>query len=270
MRGLKNQLMGNIAWAPEGFGGYGGGGDDGGGADLGDLDGGAEGFDDLDTDGLDTDSEITLDEPNDFLAELFKEEPPDPNAAPVDPYASIDSEFPKQEDVTNEILASIEGFSLPEDIIPDDFNPNDPKQLRAVMADSARHGMQAAISTMFKPIEIAMRRNERIMNQRIQDAVKGGISQDKTQDTLEKFVPAVKDPAMRATVENLFTQARKKEKDPAKAAQMVARGMKAMGMNPQGRTTPAASRGNPLDSYAPLPRIPNRSSAARSSSSLKR
>lgn len=257
----KNFLMNGIARGPEGLGG------------AGELDPFGRQATDFQSDensgGLDESEDITLDEP-DILDTLFEEEEPDANAKPpVDPN---EPKFPTQQEITDELTAAIEGFNLPEDIIPADFNANDPVQLRALMADVGRHAIQSSLATMFRPIETAMRQQEHRVTKLIKESVKGGIDGDKEEQTILSVIPAYGDPAMKKTVRMMYDQAKTKHKDPAQAARVTKQALLSMGVNPAGRKTQIRSASaNMLDSYAALPKLdPQRRPTQQAQDALRR
>jgi len=247
-------LLDNVFYSTGGFGGYDGTGDDEGGDDT---------FGGMD-DESGQDDEITLDESGDALDNLFKPEEGKEDDEDGDGDSDDDDgNFPTQEEVTEDLKATIESYNVPEELIPEDLDLSDRKQVRTFATAIGRHAVQSALAAMFKPIHVAMNQQQHELRKEIRSSVQGGFSRSKEEEILLEVIPAAASKADRKVIDVLFTQAKVKHKDPRKAAQATRDALKAMGMNPNGRksATPGKSGKTALDSYAP--RLPNLEPARR-------
>lgn len=255
-------LMDSVVFSSGGFGSYDGSDDDG--IDLTDLQGTG--------DDSGQDDEITLDDDGNALDDLYKPKEGEEDKDADDDSSEDDPVFPTQEEMTTELKERIESYNVPDDMIPEDFDMSDRKQVRELLSTVGRHAVQTALATMFKPIQTAMQQQEHSLRKAIKTSVKGGLSADKEQQILSDTIPAVNDPAQKEIVNTLFTRAKAKHPgNPLKAAQVARAAMIQLGINPNGRKNKKASAGGGLDSYAKLPQIePARRPTDRNRDGLQR
>lgn len=167
-----------------------------------------------------------------------------------------------EQQVSREIQDMLKKMSVSEDMIPDGFDPSDPKQFRDVMAQIQQ---QAAVQTMqmvFKPMQLAIQNLTQEMKTEIQNAMKQHGTESNAQQILRQFVPEADDPEHSGLVKTLFTQAQKKSKNHGDAAKAVRRALDAMGIKgkQKGQSDSDPSSGgyrtgkDALDMFAPLPK----------------
>lgn len=238
-------------YAPPGERG-GGGGDDGGddGLELGDADldfgeddgtgpilenhpGGNQG-DDLDLDFEDGDGEINVDESG-FLDKLFapeKKQGQNGNSDPDDEDDEAGDSEAEQQAIANEMKTALAGLSVPEDAIPEDFNANDPKQLRTLLGTVQRQTAQETIRIMWRPIAAAMNQTVVRMRQEAQAMVSNGIGENSLESQMVSAIPAYNNPAYRDVIKTVQRQAAKRfPGDNRKIVAATRKAVLAMGIN---------------------------------------
>lgn len=210
--------------------------------------------------------EITV-EDDDPLASLFAPPEPDPNN-PLQEESEDDGlpPLPTQQELTQRLQQDIEGMSIPEDIFPENYDPNDQRSQRELYTNISKHVMQHTIRAMFTPVQVAMQQMQRQVNREIRQSISGNNSAQQESQILESVIPAIRDPGLAPVVKQLFDVAKTKHKDPRQAAQAAKRGLEAMGVNPNGRPQLRnAGQRNPLDDYARLPEVPDTNQRQRPS-----
>jgi len=149
--------------------------------------------------------------------------------------------------------------------LPDNFDPSDTKQLTDFMAQSNQATALAAIQLTFQPMQMAMEEQMNRIQTMIESKLSGFGSQQSESTILKEIVPEVEDDKLGGLVQTLFKQAKQSKagKDnPKAAAQMVRKGLDAMGFKATKTADPLAGGSgfrtgkDALDAYAPL-RAPN-------------
>lgn len=166
-----------------------------------------------------------------------------------------------EEKVAATVAAMLKKMTVAEDVIPENFDATDPKQLRELLSKTNQAAAMQTMQIVMEPIKVAMQAMAAEMNQNIQNAVKGLKTGSKAEDILESLVPEVKDPELAGMVKNIFKQSQNKYKKPAEAAAATRRALDAMGITRkqgQGASDPSGEglrSGNAaLDLFAPLPK----------------
>lgn len=170
-----------------------------------------------------------------------------------------DDDSPSAEEaLATEIAGMLKGITIPEDVIPADFDPSDPKQFRDVVGKIQQQTAQATLAMAMRPMAAAMQQMQRQTQEAIRTAVAGSSSQNKAESILAALVPEVETPEHADLVRALHAQAMKKTKNPTDAARAVRRGMDAMGFKNKGGSNSDPSEGgfrsgdSALDAFAPL------------------
>lgn len=171
---------------------------------------------------------------------------------------------PNEHDVlAQELARGIQQLTLPQDAIPENFDPTDPAQLTQVMQRSMQQSAMTAIQLAFRPMQVAMQQLTKDVKAEIQASLNGFGDQQRNRTTLTTIVPEADDPQYSPMVNMLFEQAMKKKGTNAnQAAQTVRKALDAM--NIRGGNQNRNSGGDPmsggfregksaLDAFAPLP-----------------
>lgn len=179
--------------------------------------------------GVDDDGRIT-DDSRSYLRDLFKSA--DDEGGDGDDTDDTDDGEQVREALSAELEDRLANMTLPEDLIPDDFNPSDPKALRALLNDVQRESARQALGMMFKPVQVTMERMAAQMNRQIRNAVNSGVGENNFNGMISQEIPAYKDPAVRRVIEPFITAAKKKHgSNHAAVIMAVKKGMQAVGMS---------------------------------------
>lgn len=230
-------------------------------------------------DDSDEDPEIRGSKKKDFLTNLFKTDDEEDDA----PGEEDDEDAGDSEEAQNALIEDMKkglaAIQIPEDAIPDDFNPQDPKQLRDVLGGIQRSTAQAVIRIMWKPVEAAMKQTHVRMRQEMRAMTRDGIGENSLRERLNEAIPIAADPAYRQVVKTVVDQTKKKYPgDNAMIVKQTKRALQAMGINTSGSSDSGGNRnrGNGrqnssavLDNFARLPDSVFGSSTNRTGDRLK-
>lgn len=167
-----------------------------------------------------------------------------------------------EERVAAEIANMLKGIAIPEDVIPEDFNPSDPKQFRDVLGKIQQQTAQTSMAMTLRATQVAMQSLVKEMKTEIQSSLRDFGGENQRKQTLESLVPEAKDPALSGLVNTLFKESLKTSKNnPTKAAQAVRKALDAMGVKSRGgrqRDSDPSEAGfregnSALDLYSPFP-----------------
>lgn len=146
-----------------------------------------------------------------------------------------------QQAMADGIVNSIKGFKLSDDLIPDDFDGSDMKQLRALLTRTSQQSMLQTIQMIFKPMQASQDAFAREIRAEMARNIKTAGASNKIESALETLVPEIHDKAIAPTVRGLHKLALEKHKnDATKAARMVRTALDAMGIKSKGGKTNAS------------------------------
>lgn len=211
-----------------------------------------------DEDGLDTGDGITGDRDS-VLSEFWK----DPNAGDDDDDSDGDPDPQEvQKALATEMEASLSGMTIPEDLIPEDFNPSDPKQFRKLLTDVQAHTARNTLAIMFKPVQASLGHMARQLRKEMQATSEGAVSSSNVERMLLQAIPQAKDENIRPVIDHLMSQAKKRfPKDPKKQVLATKKAAALIGIKGSSTTNTGGRSGNRpsgekgvLDMYAPLPK----------------
>lgn len=242
-------------------------GDDDGGVDFNSIFEDGEGTQDS---GIEGEDGITSDATS-ILGDLFKT--PDPparkagtqgNAKPGNQGGADDQNDPAaqtrqiQEQLTTQLQQGLQSLTIPEDMIPEDFNPSDPKALRALLGKVQQTTAQNAIRLMFAPVQVAMGQLATTLRAEIASKANSTVNESAATRLLEANVPAARDPALRPLVDVLFNQAKQRFPNDMRAQVRATRKAVAVMNLKSGSKTARGRSGDStgqkaLDLYAPMP-----------------
>lgn len=260
-RGLLGSIFPQPVWAPPREDG---GGDDG---DSGDEEDDGQGDErDGEDDHLEPagrrrkgkdsgdDDEISLDDP-DFLEQFYE----DANSGDDGEDDAGDSEE-EQKALGLELKGMIDGFQVTEDMIPDDFDPSDPKQFRDVVGKIQRTAIQTALKAMFKPMAAALNQQTSRMRKEMSSYVDEHSNTNSVRSRLLDEIPAAGDRKHRKIVGVILEQAKSKfPANPDYQIRSARKALNALGITKEteserGEGRPTKAGRNPLDMFAPLPK----------------
>ncbi len=199
----------------------------------------------------------------DFLSQFWGADEKDEDED--DPDADAGDSKEAREALTAKVAAAINAIDLAEDFIPDDFDPNDSKQLRGVLKKALQRGASATLQAAFIPMQAALTQQAVRLRQEMKAMLGEGISNNSVQSQLTRRVPASANPENRQVVKLVMKQA--KERFPGDARKQTLSAIKALaGL---GITSASASKNRPngavrekssgsvLDAFAPMPKRGN-------------
>lgn len=213
------------------------------------------------------------------FSELFGESAEEPAPAPAAPAAPVqpaaptqsqevgdeDDETEEQQRAAGQALATrigeaLNSFKFSEDIIPENFDPNDSRQLRELLAKTSRHSMLQTITIMMDPLKQMMEKNSRLMRKEMGSMMSQSSREADSKAILKAHVPEIDDPSLRPVVQGLFQTAMSKNKgNPEAAAKQIRKALDAMGLKTErtARSDPSGagfrSGRSALDFMSPLP-----------------
>lgn len=206
------------------------------------------------------DDEISL-ESKDFLDQFWDEDDEDEDEDDDDAGDSEES----QKALGNELKAMIEGLTIPEDMIPEDFDPADPKQFRDVVGKIQRQSVALALKAVFKPMAAALNQQTNRMRKEYQAYVEEHSTGSSIRSRLVDAIPAAADKKHRQIVGMVLKQASQKfPKDTENQLRSARKALAALGITKDTRSGTGTGRrtsdgndfSNVLDSFAPMPRKP--------------
>jgi hypothetical protein len=165
-----------------------------------------------------------------------------------------------QRALAEQLNQGIGALNIAEDVIPEDFNPADPKQLREVLKKTQQATARAAINLMFVPVQAAIGQAVKQMRLEMQQSASSATGKQAATQMLEQHVPAYRSPKLRPLVNMIFDQSQKRFPGDLRAQVAATRkGLKAMGVSSgssasrgSSRTPSGASKTGGLDLYAPV------------------
>ncbi len=211
------------------------------------------------------DDEITRDT-GDILAKMFAPAKPKPGE---EQQQQQQDTGPTSQQLADRMESLITGFTLGEDLIPDDFNPNDRRQMREVLANAQQAGIRTALQTMFEPVQATLNQMQRQMEAKFEERLNNSHSQNAETALMRELIPASSDAAVNAVLQPILAQAKKLHGNDIQAAvKATKKAMIGLGMNPSGRQLKGPKGVNQnkdvFTGFAELPRVkPSASAAAR-------
>lgn len=167
-----------------------------------------------------------------------------------------------QQQLADQLNAGFDSLTLPETIIPEDFNPNDPKAMRELLSNVQKSSARNAVALMMNPMQVALGIAVKNLRREMQSTSSSTVTESTTRSLLEANVPAYNNPQHRPVVEMLLNQAKIRfPGDPRAQVRMTKKAVVAMGIRsgsnaPSGNSrngVPGQASKRSLDLYAPMP-----------------
>jgi len=222
-------------------------------------------------DGLDDDDEINLDDDGILDALYPKKKKEEEENLDDDDLEDAGDSPEAQKAIADAVRAAIDGISTPEDLIPEDFDPSDRKQLRELLAKNQRQTVENTMRIMWQPIGAALQQTIVRMRQEIRANVKDGVGGSQLNQLLDRHIPIHTDRRFRGVVQEIVKTAKSRFGDNhVKVVAATKKALTAMGVSVTGKRTSgggAPSRGGSprdrtnqvLDMFAQLPAAAGRS-----------
>lgn len=148
-----------------------------------------------------------------------------------------------QEQVTalqQNIQRAIAGMQIPDDAIPDDFDPSDRNQLRTLMNHTVQAAVRQAMSVVFQPVQLAMNNLNSQIDSRINSAVTNTTTRNRAKDIIRDMVPEYDMKEYRTLIQGLDQTLIGQKKSPKERATALRKILNQMGI----KASPQASSGN--------------------------
>lgn len=167
---------------------------------------------------------------------------------------------PQEQSIMKGIADLMKGLTPPEDLMGDDFNPNDPKAMRGMLAKVQQQTAQATLQMMLIPMKEAMTTLQTDLKADFAQQLQQFGGQSDAKAVLARIVPEVRGEHA-GMVNTLYTQAMKKKgATPEKAAGAVRTALDALGIRSSNQAAPTdpssgvskRTGSDALNIYAPL------------------
>jgi len=203
------------------------------------------------------------DDGEDFLTQFYKpqkgEEADDGDEEEEDAGDSPEA----QQALAEGIKAGVNGLSIPDAAIPDDFDPTDRKQLVALLTTIQKDTVQQTMKIMWDPIAAALKQTHVRMRQEWKTGIGDGVKGSQRDQLLAQHIPNHTDPGVKDVVNTLMARAKKRFPDSVqnqvlstkKALTALGVKIKPAGSSSKGGQQNRRSSGskNVLDMFAKLP-----------------
>ena len=114
--------------------------------------------------------------------------------------------------LNKELSAMITNYRIPDNAIPDDFDPNDRKQLADLLNNTSRSAITHAMAVTIRPVQAAMQRMETALVKQMDLKLASTTSNLKDSSVFNDIVPEAEMPKYRLLVEGLDKQLKEGKK----------------------------------------------------------
>lgn len=225
-----------------GIGSFGGSDESGGGADQNQNGNGSGGQSPLI--GVDDeDGESALDE------DVFKMFNPEDGADDDedDDASQLSGDVPAEQitAMQTEIQTSIKNMRLPDNIIPQDFDPSDRNQLQTLLTNVQQATIAQSLNVVFKPVQLALKHMKQQMDATIDSKVNSTKKGIQEQSIMEQIVPEVTNPKYAGMIKGMDAQLKANGKSVKERATTLRKMLNQMGINEGGGTGNNRRASNP-------------------------
>ena len=217
----------------------------------------------LGEDGENQDDDEINDDGEDFLTQFYKKGKDEKDDDSEDEEEDAGDSPEAQQALAEGIKAGVNGLSIPEAAIPDDFDPSDRKQLVGLLTTIQKDTVQQTMKIMWDPIAAALKQTHVRMRQEWKAGIGDGVTGSQRDQLLAQMIPNHADPGVSDVVNTLMARAKKRfPKDVRSQVLSTKKALTALGVkikpagsskggqqNRRGKT----STGSVLDNFARLP-----------------
>jgi hypothetical protein len=122
-----------------------------------------------------------------------------------DDSSSGEDETAQYQQLIDNLNRSIEQLAVPEELIPEDFDATDPRQLRGLLSNVQKQTARNLLPLFMKPVELGLRRSTEMMQREITERVSNAMKEAKGDSVLEQLVPEISDPKHRKMLRQLYS-----------------------------------------------------------------
>lgn len=167
-----------------------------------------------------------------FMRELFKAGGDSDNGGDEDEGESPEQMAAAEQAMATELQNSLNNLTLPEDIIPEDFDASDPKQLRALLNQVQINAATQAVKLTLRPVQATLGRVMTTVRREMKDTVRNGTDAMQETGALAEAFPGIENPVVAPVIKMLYSQAKAKYPGNRKAAfAAVRKGLQAVGVD---------------------------------------
>jgi hypothetical protein len=135
-----------------------------------------------------------------------------------------------QTDLAKYVNDSVNAISIPEDAIPENFDPTDSKQLRTVLSTVAKQAVLQAVGLSMKPMQIAVERLGKASQAYVNEQMKSLRESMNVDTTFRELVPEIDDPILKPVVTTLDGKLKAKGKNLRERAVLIRKALDGMGL----------------------------------------
>jgi len=208
-------------------------------------------FDDQDDTDFDLDLEDDSDEDDDKESKKKK--------APASEDDDEDSSDDDSAAFAEQLNAAITGLTTPKDLIPADFDPNDPAQLTSVLGSLQQATARSTLNLSIGVMSRALASHKAQLTEQFQQAIRDNGRESKVQEKLSEAIPEYNDPELRSAVRTIYKQASLRHTKPAAAIAATKQALATLGIKLSGdrksdnnRQNRSSSSGS-LDNFFDMP-----------------
>ena len=132
------------------------------------------------------------------------------------------------------VTQTIAQMRMPDNLIPENFDANDPQQLNQLLTRTMQHTVSQSLNVVFKPVQLAMKQMAATLQGEIDTKIKSSTSGMKDSAVLESIVPEINDPQHSGLVKTLDESLKAKGKKVQERAKTIRKMLNQMGIQSNG------------------------------------
>lgn len=234
MRTVMNNIRNHMRFAPpEAMPGFGGGSgtNDGGQRQSGQGDEGDDSHSNIPLYGEEGESTSDLDEALAmFNSNQGDDDDGELNDTEITPWTPTEIPNSEVETLQQGIRQAISQMRVPDNMIPEDFDPSDRGQLQQLLNQTLQAAVTQSMGVVFRPVQMAMNHLNQQIDGRIDSAVRTSRTQSQAQDIIESMVPEFQDKRYKTMLEGLDSTLKAQKKTPRERAVALRKILNQMGI----------------------------------------
>ncbi len=140
-----------------------------------------------------------------------------------------------------EITNIIKNIRIPDNALPENFDPTDRTQMQSVLSGLMRNTIAQSLSVVFRPMQLAMQTMANQIDQRVQGQITAATQGQSARQVLAETVPEVNNPQYAPMILQWDANLKSNGKKPQERAQAIRKMLNQMGFKPD---QAARSNGN--------------------------
>lgn len=147
----------------------------------------------------------------------------------IDPYPELTQE--QIQAAQTETMNIIRNMRIPDNIIPENFDPNDRQQMQQVMTQAMQATIAQSLSVVFRPVQMAMTQMNGALRREMQTQVAESRTGIKESSIFEQTVPEVNNPKYAPLIQQLEAPLKAAGKPVAERAKTIRKMLNQLGVN---------------------------------------